>query len=43
MEAVIDEALGYVVDGDAGRFLERAQIQDALVGDAASLGLYSSG
>ena len=34
VEAVVDQALGDVVDGDAGRLGDRAQVEDALVGDA---------
>jgi hypothetical protein len=37
VEAVVHEALGHVLGLDARRFLERAQIDDALVGDPALL------
>ena len=33
VEAVVDEPLGHVVDGDAGVLGDRAQVDDALVGD----------
>ena len=33
VEAVVDEALGDVVDGDAGGLRDRAQVEDALVRD----------
>ena len=33
VEAVVDEPLGHVVDGDAGRLRDRPQVEDALVGD----------
>ncbi|MNP48457.1 hypothetical protein D3C76_1425800 [compost metagenome] len=32
MEAVIDQALGHVFDADTAAVLERAQIENALVG-----------
>ena len=35
VEAVVDEALGDVVDGDAGGLRDRAQVEDALVRDHA--------
>ena len=35
VEAVVDEPLGHVVDGHAGRLGDRAQVDDALVGDQA--------
>ena len=35
VEAVVDEALGDVVDGDAGGLRDRAQVEDALVRDQA--------
>ncbi len=35
VEAVVDEPLGDVVDGDAGVLGEAAQVEDALVGDQA--------
>ena len=33
MEAEVDEALRHVVDADAGRLRDRAQVEDALVRD----------
>ena len=35
VEAVVDQPLGDVVDGDAGRLGDRPQVEDALVGDEA--------
>jgi hypothetical protein len=37
MEAVVHQALGDVDLGDAGGRLDRADVEDALVGDAAWL------
>ena len=34
---IIDQAFGDIVDGYPGRFLERAHIQNAFMGDAATL------
>ena len=34
MEAVVDQPLGDIVDRDAGRVLERPQVDDAFMGDA---------
>ena len=39
VEAVVDQALGDVFGADAAAVLERPQIQDAFVGDAAALDL----
>jgi hypothetical protein len=35
VEAEVDQALGDVVDGDAAAVLQRAQVEDAFVRDAA--------
>ena len=37
MEAIVDQALGHVFLGDSGGFLERAQVDDALVRDSTTL------
>ena len=37
METVVDEALGHVLGADAGAFLQRAHVEDALVGHATAL------
>ncbi|MNM52925.1 hypothetical protein D3C81_640150 [compost metagenome] len=37
MEAEVDQALGHVLDADAAAVLERAQVEDALVGDQSVL------
>ena len=36
MEAIIHESLGHIVDADLARLLERAQVEDAFVGDQAA-------
>src|SRR6202051_4493084 len=43
VEARVDEALGEVVDGDAGGVLEGAGVEDALVGDATVVVLVEHG
>jgi hypothetical protein len=37
VEAVVDQALGDVLGADAAAVLQRAQVEDALVRDAAAL------
>ncbi len=43
VEAVVDETLGEVVDGDADGGLERAGVEDALVGYATVVVLVEDG
>ena len=39
VETVVHEALGDVLDADAGGVLERAEVEDAFVGDEAAAAL----